>query len=71
MYSSQKGRRKQSYLTSYIVHVAKVPKSLILAMHFSEKHTVVPDVTENGKMEVVLKSYKTVGEQDIFSFSGT
>lgn len=33
-------------------------------MYFSEVHVVVLDVTENRKMEVVLKNYRTVREKD-------
>lgn len=58
------GRRKQLYLTVYVVYIPKVPKSLLFAMHFSEEHVVVVDVTENRKMEVVLKNYRAVIEKD-------
>lgn len=33
-------------------------------MHFSEVHVVVLEGTENRKMEVVLKDYRTVREKD-------
>lgn len=35
-------------------------------MHLSEERVIVLDVTENRKMEVVLKSYITVIKKDFF-----
>lgn len=52
------------YVTVHVVHIPRVPKSLIFAMHFGEEHVVVLDVTENRRMEVVLKNYRTVIEKD-------
>ena len=64
------GRWTQSYLTAYVVHVPKVPKSLILAMHFSEEHVVMLDVTKqkDGSCAEELSKSSRTGH---FSFSRT